>query len=265
MLPIVIYNLCVYFDEYVNALEYVLRQKGFDVSVVTTLPLPPDSFYIMFGLLSDRVPAPLNPYIAVQLEQETSSFFTPAYIEKMKGAVEVWEFSASALPFLEQHGIKARHVPLGVVKTELTPIESEELDVVFLGVLNERRRSTIDKLRAVGIHVETSDRVFGRQKADLIKRARLVLNLHYYPNATLEQLRILPALSTGKLVISETARDQQPMAEFGANGDEIVAHCQRWLAATPLERQQRALELIASIPNFEDIVPVQRLRGYVSA
>ena len=228
MKPVVIYNLCVYFDEYVNALEYVLRQQGLTVRVVTILPLPPDSFYIMFGLLSASVPAPTTPYIAVQLEQETSAFFTPEYLEKLRGAVEVWEFSASGLPFLAKHGITARHVPLGKVPCTITPVEAEHTDVVFLGVLNEHRLSILQALQTVGITIETSSHSFGSPKAELIARARLVLNLHYYPNATLEQLRILPALSTGKLVISETARDQQGMAEFGATTEEIVALCQRW-------------------------------------
>lgn len=257
MVPIVIYNLTVYFDEYVNSLAYVLRQRGYNVMVFTTLPLPANSFYIMFGLLSASVPAPTSPYIAVQLEQETSAFFTPAYLEKLRGAVEVWEFSESTIPFLEGHGIKVRHVPLGKVPTILTPLGFEQIDVVFLGVLNAHRREILKKLTDAGIQVATASLVFGSVKAELIARARIVLNIHYYPNATLEQLRVLPALMTGKLVISESSRDQQPMAEFGATGDEILELCQRWLAVTPEQRQSRALELLAQIPDFDRLVPVE--------
>ena len=262
MRSLVIYNHSVYFNEYANPLFSTLKNSGWEVTLTTTLPLPPDSFYIMFGLLSASVPAPLTPYIAVQLEQETSSFFTPEYIDKLRGAVEVWEFSASTIPFLATHGVKAYHVPLGKVPTPLTPIGVEDIDVVFLGVLNPRRREVLDALLNAGVHVATSDRIFGTVKDELVARARLVLNIHYYPNATLEQLRILPALSTGKLVISEIARDQQPMAEFGATPEEILAHCQRWLRVTPAERQTRALQLLAQIPDFADIVPFGRLRQY---
>ena len=262
--PLAIYNPGVYFNEYVEALAYVLRRRGYEVTVVTALPLPPNNFYIMFGLCSSAVPAPNTPYIAVQLEQTSSMYFTPAYIEKLRGAVEVWDFSASSISFLDKYGIKAHYVPLGKVPTPLTPLDSEAVDVVFLGVINPHRKEIIEKLTAAGIEVKTSASTFGSTKAQLISRARIVLNLHYYPDATLEQLRVLPALASGKLVISETSRDQQPMAEFGTGADEILALCQKWLRVTPAERQKRALELLAQIRNFNDIVPVERIQKYVS-
>lgn len=264
-MAVVIFNPASYFDEYANALHHVLQQAGMVVVTTSQLPLPAGHFPIMFGLLSPDIPAPDVPYLAIQLEQITSSYFTQEYLQKLRGAVEVWDFSASSLPFLREQGINAYHVPLGKIPTVLTPLEQEEVDVVFLGILNDHRRDILQGLRDVGIQVEHSASAFGLEKQELIARARLVLNLHYYPAATLEQLRILPALSTGKLVISEVARDSQPMALFGATKEEIIALCQRWLNLPAVDRRRKALELLAQIPDFTTLVPVERLRGHAGS
>jgi hypothetical protein len=263
MRPLVIYNASRYFDDYVIPLAYVLEHQGYQVTITDTTQLPSNGFYLMFGLLSEQVPAPNAPYIAVQLEQRTSAYFTPAYLEKLRGALEVWEFAAPTVSFLRSQGINAHHVPLGRTTTQVTPLESEVVDVVFLGTLNSRRVSVLNRLLEAGIQVESQTSLFGPDKAAFLSRARIVLNLHYYPDAALEQLRVIPAILSGKLVVSELASDTTSMAEFATDDEDLVTQCQRWLAATPSERRARVFELQAQIPNFEQYLPLRRLAEYL--
>lgn len=254
-MTLVIYNPSHYFDEYAIPLLHVLQRRGVTVVLRTELPLPEARLTIIFCLLDSRVAVPTTPYIAVQLEQRTSGFFTPEYLTRLRGSVEVWDFCAANLPMLVYHGIRVRYVPLGRVETPLLPLEEENFDVLFLGALNSHRNAILNHLTQNGITVVTNNHTFRVGKQELLRRARLVLNIHYYPNAGEEQLRIIPALSVGKLVISEPGADGLAIAELATTPEEFLAKCRYWLAATPLQRQQRALEILATIPDFASVVP----------
>src|SRR5690606_30313185 len=70
--------------------------------------------------------------------------------------------------------------------------------------------------------------VFGDEMRREIKRARLVINLHYYENALLEMPRIQECISLGVPVVSEASQDQgdypeiQSAVRFFAQGDEAA-------------------------------------------
>ncbi|CAL5224038.1 g6660 [Coccomyxa viridis] len=63
------------------------------------------------------------------------------------------------------------------------------------------------KKRGISIHVAGYN-VWGANLTLLIRRSKIVLNLHYYDARTLETCRIMESLSLGALVISEPGADE---------------------------------------------------------
>jgi hypothetical protein len=197
--------------------------------------------------------------IAVQLEQWGTSWFTEEYLERLRSVHSVWEFSKSAVGHLQKRAVDALYVPLGRISNERLVIPdsvSEDIDILFYGCINNRRRLFLDTLQAVGINVRAEYSVYGTQKQDLIQRAKLILNIHCYENSATEQLRIIPCLRQGKLVVSETSEiDQLPIAEFATGSDELVQQCQFWLSQTAQQRRDRALELYSQVIAFDEVIP----------
>ena len=151
------------------------------------------------------------------------------------------------MPFLARHDIKARALTLGAVSWYAHEALEEDDDdaaamvspeaqvgvhgqrpppppehVVLYGSLNERRRRILMELVDLGLPVVLISGKFGRELRDNLRRsARVVVNLHYYEGAMLEQPRLFECLSLGLPVVSEEGvdMDMQPEAlRHGANG-----------------------------------------------
>lgn len=91
---------------------------------------------------------------------------------------------------------------------------SQDLDVVFIGSINERRAYVLSQLKNTGLRVfATNGPIFGADLAALEARARVVLNMHYYQPGIFESFRVVPAVARGALVVSETSEGNEG-AEF---------------------------------------------------
>lgn len=124
---------------------------------------------------------------------------------------EVWDYSASNVAWLAERGVRARHVPLGYVP-ELKRIEHirPEIDVLFYGLVNDRRRRILDSLRAAKINVCTIDNCYGPVRDHFISRSRVVLNAHFYDTGIFEMVRCSYLFANEICVISEESVDVPP-------------------------------------------------------
>jgi len=162
-------------------------------------------------------------YVAYQLEQSGSSkHFTEKYLDRLRHAVAVWDYSSQNVDFLIENGVdakKIRHAPIGYT-LDPKPVlrRNYEFDVAFYGdVNNGRRKSTLDRLgRDFNLNIVSG--VYGERLLSELKRARCVVNIHYYDNALLETTRIYECLSMDFCVVSERGRDQS----MHQNLDEVV-------------------------------------------
>jgi len=260
MTRVLVYSDCNSFQEYVDTLVLALREHGYESHVVTTLDPTSRDYHIVFGLNCAHVPI-LSPHFTyVQLEQLCSHWLTPTYLKRLQSVATVWEFSASYTRPLQELGVRATHVPLGRVMREEPREQTEEaLDILFTGCINSHRAEWLTALTDAGLNVTILTNTYGIEKEGYLRRARIVLNLHYYQNATIEQLRIIPALAAGIMVISETCTDTLPIAEFANSPAEMVTLCQHWLRASAEERRQRARELYSHVPLFSQVLPWSQL------
>lgn len=89
------------------------------------------------------------------------------------------------------------------------------IDVLFIGSMNARRRELIERIEASGRQVSLlQSALYGPERDQLIRRARVVLNLHFYPTARFEQVRVFQCLSLGTPVISERSVGTAVPAQF---------------------------------------------------
>src|SRR5439155_882319 len=119
------------------------------------------------------------------------------------------------------------------------PRAAQDIDVLFYGSLNERRAAVLREL-ARHANVRARFGIYGAERDQLIARAKVVLNLHFYEAQLMEQVRIAYLLNNGCFVLSEDAPDNPYGSAIAtAPYGELAAACLRYLA-DPDERQRQA-------------------------
>lgn len=94
------------------------------------------------------------------------------------------------------------------------PLAERPIDLLFFGSVNERRREFLRQAEASGATVACFDHpLFVEERDDYIRRAKAVINCHFYDSSRFEQARVFQCLSLGTPVISErTPRTRAPAA-----------------------------------------------------
>jgi hypothetical protein len=119
----------------------------------------------------------------------------------------VWDYHAAHVPWLiREMGTTAWHVPVGYAPT-LTRIPErvhEDIDVVFLGSVSDRRDTLLRRIHAAGLNVTVLNGVYGLARDAWLARARVALNCHQFnPDDPLEVLRLLVLWANRRAVVSE--------------------------------------------------------------
>lgn len=172
--------------------------------------------YVVLGL--HRFVSVPKKYIAVQAEQTGSKWITKSYVQKLKNALCVWDFSPKNCEYFRKMGVECRfvpiRVPLEIFVTGTLAINThfsnriKDIDVLFYGSQCPRREKVENDLRASGLKVVFRyNNLFNEEREDLISRAKVVLNIHYWLTSSLETHRIEYLCSRGKCVISEKSTD----------------------------------------------------------
>ncbi len=233
------------FREVAESLHHGLLALGHD-SVLTDDPAPRGRRPIVLG--SNLLPAvkrrPAADAILYNLEQVDpgSPWLTPELLELFRRHT-VWDYSARNAARYPGLGLAVpRVVPIGWVPalTRIAPAPVEDVDVLFYGSQNPRRRRVLDALRAHGLRVEAPYGVYGAERDRLIARAKVVLNVHFYEAKVFEVVRVSYLLANRRCVVSERGaeleeeRQFEPGVAFAPYG-QLVEACAR-LVADPAAR-----------------------------
>lgn len=155
-------------------------------------------------------------YLAFQMEQSVSSrWFNTEYFNKLEKAKFVFDYSITNLNFLQKNNIpfsKLFYLPIGMLeslqKNNTDADNNFEYEVAFYGDPNcERRKNFLEELQK-NFKIKVISEVFGDELYNELKKAKIIVNIHYYENALLETTRIYECLSLNKLIVSETGSDQ---------------------------------------------------------
>lgn len=138
---------------------------------------------------------------------ESSSWMQPAYLAALQRH-SVWDYGAENVRRLRARGAgQVRHVPLGYVpqltRIPVLPPEEQDIDVLFYGAINPRRQAVLEGLIARGLRIEFLSGVYREERDRYVARAKLILNLHYYPASVFETVRVSYLLANEKAVVAE--------------------------------------------------------------
>jgi hypothetical protein len=144
-------------------------------------------------------------YNLEQLDEQNSALCSR--LTSLATKFRIWDYSRRNVEVLRESGFPAdiTHVPIGYVP-ELSRIPKEavqDIDVLFYGSINERRARILQELENRGLKVQASFGVYGAERDALIARAKVVLNLHYFPSGIFEMVRVSYLIANRKAVVAE--------------------------------------------------------------
>lgn len=119
------------------------------------------------------------------------------------------------------------------------------VDVLFFGTLTERRMRVVHQLEEAGLSVETVAGAYADELTPAIRRAHIVLHVHFYSTGLFPVTRFLQPVASGVPIVCETSEissrsDWRQSGILFAPYDGLVAAC-TGLLRSPGEREKRAI------------------------
>ncbi len=276
---IVIYYSDDVFIEIAESLHFALKELKIPNLLTDEMKIDDSNMYIMIGLNNPQVRMPKR-YIAYQFEQtgNRKSWFTEEYVDKLKGAIEIWDYSIRNIQNIKVYGELplCRYVPLCYMDN-LTCIdyiknsESEKkYDILFYGSACPRRDDIIFRLRKEGFRVYYgTNNLWGADRNRLIKQSKIILNIHYYPRPVLETSRLSYLIANKAFVISEPSLDPILDSEYKnyvkiVEYDEIVNEC-RYYLENPKSCEEFVEKSIVRYmeKKYPDVIPLNIIKNLI--
>lgn len=140
---------------------------------------------------------------------------------------EVWDFSERNCEAWRAAGREATHVPVGyhpsMVRFAMRPWGERTIDVVFMGVMNERRAHILAELRERGLRVAViPPGIYGKQRDDILARSKLAIAPMYYPDGVFGTLRAAHCAANKLPLVAEVAADTPSWAAMTCSYDRLV-------------------------------------------
>ena len=259
------------FNEVAIALQHGFQRLGHDVPVVRD---PAEIVGIPIVLacnLLREIPGIVIPQNAILYNFEQvyngSPWLTEDYLDLLR-AHDVWDYSPENVRRLTALGVKRLKLCRVGYEPELSDLgvpdpAFKDIDVLLYGLANERRLHIINTLKARGWNAILATNVYGRERNALIKRSRIVINVHYYSAHIFEIVRVSYLLANRRFVVSETGIDsdlEQPFNEAVAfaDYDNLVEICHRHLEDENARRRvaERGFEIFSQIRQSEELASV---------
>jgi hypothetical protein len=137
-----------------------------------------------------------SPYILIQTELTDKTFERyPEYKIMHDNAFKVLDFSKN---------LDFKYSDVYRMESEL----SKEIDVLFYGVLSDRRKKILDQINCKKVILSKSPPIFGPELWKYINNSKIVVNISCYDNRyEPDWIRLSPLLSNKIFVITETVGD----------------------------------------------------------
>lgn len=215
---------------------YSLKELNFDVTIGFN-KINPGVKNIIIGChlldpaLIQKFPQSTVVLNTEQIYAEPSSWTNNIFA--WANSFEIWDYSERNLIKLNEIGARrAKLLKIGFQK-ELMRISDEkdkDVDILFYGSINERRKNIIDSLKAKGMSIKTLFGIYGKERDDWIERSKLVLNLHFFEYHIFEIVRVFYLLTNSVVVVGEvnasTSIDNRYKdGIIGKSYDDLVDGC----------------------------------------
>jgi hypothetical protein len=202
-----------------NILMSNIKSLGYQCEIVDSVDYRDPSYYIIYNsALMGRMP---RNYIIMQTEVRNSHWFNEHYLNIIKRAKAVWDYSVENIPSYSGYNRKICIVTPGI---NLQNAGKKDIDYLFYGWLEGsfRRVDMIQKIKKkIPLLVVTNK--LGNDMWSILKRSRVVINLRYYDHSPLELFRINESLSHCCNVVSEGFNQHYSnVVSFKSDVDEII-------------------------------------------
>jgi SAM-dependent methyltransferase len=237
------------FRELAETLQAGLESLGHTARIQENL-FDPDCTNLILGahlLPSDQMPTIPRGSVIYNLEQLGGAQLRPAYYQ-LAARHPIWDYDQRNIEQWKNlnGAYPPVHVPIGYVPelSRIKPAQHQDIDVLFYGSLNDRRNRILNVLKNSGIKVHTAFGVYGKGRDELIARARVILNIHFYESKVFEIVRVSYLLANSKAVVTECSSGTEMEkglsdAVLGLPYDRLVQGCHSLLQN---ETERRALE-----------------------
>ena len=205
-----IYSICeiVYetFKNYINNIEIVNCSDHDMIYNDTTV-------YLTFYKFNDDIVHP-KKYIVYNFEQlTTEKKWSEEYINFLRNALYVIDYSLSNVIWLNSIDINSYFLPFEILDTKIyRSLKSydKDIDVLFIGSLNDRRKKWLNKLIYLNSQftIKIITNKFYKDSYDFFARSKILLNIHYYEQNRISEIsRIIHALENSCIVLTENSDD----------------------------------------------------------
>lgn len=169
--------------------------------------------YLTFYKFNDDVVYP-KKYIVYNFEQlTTEKKWSEEYINFLRCASYVIDYSLSNVVWLNSININSYFLPFETLDTKIyrsLKRYNKDIDVLFIGSLNDRRKRWLNKLINLNhqFTIKIITNKFNKDSYEFYARSKILLNIHYYEkNITSEISRIIHALENNCIVLTEDSDD----------------------------------------------------------
>lgn len=265
------------FDSITSQLKNAFRELGHTCSVgknhlvdgATNIVLGSVCFAAQYKKLDFLRNKTFVLYQLEQLHNEIGYLLTlPEYSEVLTGASMILDYSESNIRILRELGFgsKLAYLPPSFERCleTFSPHETQDIDVLFVGAYTDRRTHVLEELRNNNVQVVHGFDVYGEQLIDLLRRARIHLNIHAMNGLiTLETIRLSYLLANKCFVVSESS-DHNPYGDgvVFADYDRLAATCIEYLGP---KAELRALVAQNGYDNYRRTSFTEDLRALIGA
>ncbi len=176
-------------------------------------------------------------YITYQMEQYLADrWFTKNYYDVLEKSWAILDYSKENIAHysLERSLTnKTYYCPVTVNRKLLkkTLYSRPVYDVLFYGSVGSKRRMDIIEELGKQFRIKILHNVFGKDLYDELRKAKIVLNVHFYDEALLETTRLSEILSLGSsIIVSENSSSPDMDNEFKPYVDFVPAGDSRQLS-----------------------------------
>lgn len=201
------------FSEVAVCLRDAIRAAGYESEHVQNV-VDPAAFSIVLGANPANAaefkhldPARCAIFNFEQLAS-SSAFASPEYRRWLAGWLVLDYHDGNIAVLRRENGSsqQAFELPLLPSPSLQTPgTEPKTVDVLFFGTASERRTRVLRELEGMGLKVEAVAGAYGPELAPAIRRARIVLHVHFYESGLFPVARILQPVMMGLPIVCESS------------------------------------------------------------
>lgn len=202
------------FDDIAFAIQVGFRNLGFKAPVIKDLNFTADKTIVLGPQLLSGFPLDLMPSNAVlfnleQISNDSPWLATSDYLSLARQNT-MWDYSPLNKRAWLEFGVNTDAIcEVGYVEElqRVKPHLRRDIDVLFIGSINRRRKRILEHLRSMGVAVHWLFNVYGAERDEMIARAKVLLNFHQHDAQIFEIVRVSYLLANRCCVVSETGAD----------------------------------------------------------